>query len=301
MSYVIATRGSKLALWQAEFVREKLKPLGISAQLHVVKTSGDMVQDRPLHEMGGKGVFVKEIEIALLNGEADLAVHSLKDLPAEVQKPFTLPSILARHPAYDVILFSKTWEKRFGVKEVLDAEDFKDLDGLNVGTGSLRRSWLFQSVNPQIIALPLRGNIDTRINRLRGEAFDAIVLAGASIFRLPLVKDLACYTLNPAWFVPCAAQGALAIETLEDHPLVGKLRHLSDLSTEKLVAIERRVLALLGADCNLPVGVHAFAEGDSIRCRAVIFSDQGKESRVESVFSRTATVEDCAQEVFQAL
>lgn len=281
--YKLASRGSKLALWQAHFVQEMLNKANIHTEVEVIKTSGDKNQSAPLSEIGGKGVFVKELEQALLAKTADLAAHSLKDLPAVTRKPFALPCYVARQPSEDMIVFNSTWVKKLAhaSKEDWTAEDIQKLGALKIGTGSLRRESLLHEANPQIKTVSIRGNVDTRISNLKEGKWDAIILAKASLYRLPeLVKDLPHFTLNASWFVPCAGQGALVIETLEDHKLNDALRALNDEKTETVVSVERKILAHLGGDCNLPVGVHVFYRDKELCCDVVVFNEEGRAMRM---------------------
>lgn len=280
--YKLATRGSKLALWQAYFTQEHLKTIGLTTEIKTITTSGDRWKNKALSEIGGKGVFVKELEEALLANNADIAVHSLKDLAAKTRKPFVLPCVFSRHPANDLIIFSPKWHDKLksASRSEWVAEDFKKLGPLVIGTGSVRRIALLNEASSGIRTVAIRGNVDTRLAKLRENNWDAIVLSQAAIYRLPLAKDYPNFVLDASWFVPCAAQGVIAIESLEDHFLVPFLEKLSCRDTEKLIAIERGVLAYCGGDCNLPVGVHATVQDQKIKCDFVIFSGDGKSLRL---------------------
>lgn len=281
-NFKLATRGSKLALWQANYVMEKLTALGVHTEIQIVKTSGDKLKDKPLSEIGGKGVFVKELEYALLDKTADLAVHCLKDLPAVTRKPFILPCYLTRHPSEDVIIFNPSWATKLkGAQgENIQAEVLQNLGSLKVGTGSLRRESLLSEASPQIRTVAIRGNVDTRLANLKAGQWDAIILGKASIHRLALPPEFPWYTLDPSWFIPCAGQGALVVETLEDHPLQDALASLNDPATETAVNVERKILAFLGGDCNLPAGVHVFSSGGELCCDVVVFNSEGRAMRM---------------------
>ncbi len=278
----LATRGSKLALWQANFVCEKLNKHGIFSELNIIKTSGDRQQHIALSEIGGKGVFIKELEQALLAKTADLAVHSLKDLPAETRKPFALPCFMPRHPCEDLILFSPSWKKKLDAmpKGEWGAEELRTLGPLRIGTGSLRRECLLKEANPAIKTIAIRGNVDTRLNNLKEGQWDAVVLARAAIERLGIGEDFPRFILNSSWFVPCAGQGAVVVETLANHSLAQVLSKLSDAKTEQAVTIERKILARLGGDCNLPAGVHVFSRDKELCCDVVLFNDKGHALRM---------------------
>ena len=149
-----------------------------------------------------------------------------------------------------------------------------------IGTGSLRRESLLHEANPQIRTVAIRGNVDTRLANLKDGKWDAIILAKASIYRLPLGKEFPHFTLDASWFVPCAGQGALVVETLDDHPLIPHLRELTHTETEVTVSVERKILAFLGGDCNLPVGVHVSNKQDELCCDLVVYNTQGRALRI---------------------
>jgi hydroxymethylbilane synthase len=291
MSMVIATRGSKLALWQANFVASLLKAQGVEASLNVLTTTGDRVQDRFLHEIGGKGLFTKELEQALLAQKADLAVHSLKDMPARVPEPFTLPAVLPRHSPRDLFIcgpkLAARWLQNKGFQKSqasygprslpLSATEVRNLGPLRVATGSLRRSALLKKHAPDILSIGVRGNVDSRLRKLEDGEWDALILAEASLIRLA-VQGIVARPLDPAWFIPCAGQGALAIEMHGDHPQSAVTAALNDAKTQAMVAIEREVLALLGGDCTMPFG-----------CLAVL-SDSIPKETPESAFEATKQV-----------
>ena len=254
-SLILATRGSALALWQSNFIADQLKQLGVAVELSVVKTTGDQVQDRFLHEIGGKGLFIKELEEALKAGKADLAMHSLKDMPVQQPKGFALTAILKRHCVTDLIIFKPTLYQKFGLTPgaTLGAKELKALGPMKIATSSLRRQALLEQLNSGISVQPVRGNVDTRLRKLEEQDWHALILAEASLDRLSLPKNTA-HRLDPMWFVPCAGQGAIAVETLENMPARSEIAKLDCQDTRLQITIERAVLQALGGDCTMPFG-----------------------------------------------
>lgn len=303
----IVTRGSQLALWQAHYVSDLLRRQNVEAELHIVKTMGDRVQDRFLHEMGGKGLFVRELEEALRGDRADLAVHSLKDLPAKLPEGFMLPAILKRHIPNDVIIFhpKKDHMSKLSKAPLIGREAFAKLGKLTIATASLRRQSLLRGLKTGINMVAVRGNVDTRIRKLEESDWDALILAGASIERLGLT-GLPHKLIDLEWFTPCAAQGALAIETTVTSPLVEVISKLKDPRTYACATLERKVLEFLGGDCTMPFG--AFVVYDEslkkTQARAVVLDYEGEEVRVELSFSESPEhlpIDATAQKILQAL
>lgn len=243
---VIATRQSRLAMWQAHHVRGLLQSLGHQqVQILGLTTEGDRVLDRPLSEIGGKGLFIKEIEHALQDGRADLAVHSLKDVPMTLPEGFRLACVLAREDARDA------WISHRYVS-VLDVPA-----GGTVGTSSLRRAAQLRALRPDLRIVPLRGNVDTRLRKLDEGLADGIVLAAAGLKRLELDARIRQY-LEPETMLPAAAQGALAIEIRADRlDLLPVLAPLAHRPTWLQVAAERAVSRVLGGSCSVPLAAHA--------------------------------------------
>ncbi len=242
-----ATRGSPLALWQTRHVAGLLSR---SVDEVVVSTVGDRKFDVPIHTMGGKGVFVKEVQAAVLDGRADFAVHSGKDLPAETPDGLVLVAVPARADARDALVGS-AWA---------------DLPtGARVATGSVRRRAQLAWHRTDLVFSELRGNIQTRIGKLESGGFDAIVMAAAAIDRLELSLEVTVDRLDPAVMVPQVAQGALAIECRsDDADTIATLAGIEDADTRRVVDAERAFLSELGGDCDLPAGAHAVttAHGD---------------------------------------
>ncbi|MFK7873252.1 MAG: hydroxymethylbilane synthase [Oligoflexales bacterium] len=285
MTIRIATRGSKLALWQANHVAQLLKDKGLNSKLVIVSTQGDRVQDRFLHEMGGKGVFIRELEQSLQRGEADCAIHSLKDLPAVTPDGFELVTYLPRHACTDTLILKQDKLP----KTPVNIEHLKSLGPLCIATGSLRRTRLLQEQCPKIKVVPIRGNVDTRIQKLKDSTeWDGLILATASLQRLQLNPHYH-QVIDPEWFVPSASQGILAIETLADkaHPV---FKQLNDTKTQFAAEVERGMLAALGGDCTLPIGVHyteqetkAFLYRDGTYYRARIQSRKKVEENIHAL------------------
>lgn len=271
---VIATRGSALALWQANYVKGLLEARGAQPTLDVIKTTGDKVQDRFLHEIGGKGTFIKELEEALKAKTADLAVHSLKDMTARLDPFFALAAVLKRHSPADVMIFRDEVHAKANPPAVLGASDVKKLGKLKIGTGSLRRQALLKREAPELTTEGVRGNVDTRIRKLKEGAWDALILAEASLERLG-IKDVKACRIDPEWFVPCASQGALAIESRAADPLKDWLKALGDPATTAAVTIERNLLARLGGDCTMPFGCLVTTDGKAWTGRAIVLSADG--------------------------
>jgi len=289
----IASRGSKLALWQANYVRGLFESHGFEVKIDVIKTTGDRIQDRFLHEIGGKGLFVKEIEQALLDKKAHLAIHSLKDLPAKTPTPFSLAAILKRHEPTDVLIFKKEYAEKIGLEkgcgkiaEVLTAKQIKELGKITIATGSLRRNSLLKEASKEIEVIPIRGNVDTRLDKLEASNWHGLILAEASLERLNLRDEVYLKRLDPEWFTPSAAQGALVIETRSDEELCQWIGSLGCEKARRDVTIERLILEKLGGDCTMPFGCY-FSENESesapdnkiLTGAAVILDNEGNSCR----------------------
>jgi len=262
---VIATRASRLALWQAEHVRDRLRTLypACAVELLTLTTRGDQILDRTLSKVGGKGLFVKELENALLDGRADLAVHSLKDVPVDLQAPFELCAILDRADPRDAFV-----SNRYASLADLPA-------GAVVGTSSLRRESQIRARFPELVVKPLRGNLDTRLGKLDKGEYDAIVLAAAGLERLGLATRIRSL-LDPADSLPAAGQGALGIEIRNDRDdMRAWLAPLISAPTTSCVLAERAVSRRLGGSCQVPLAAFAQISGDTLSLRALVASPDG--------------------------
>ena len=256
---LIATRESRLALWQAEHVRDLLtQRFGMSVALLGMTTRGDQILDRSLSKVGGKGLFVKELETALEEGRAHLAVHSLKDVPMDLPQGFELAAVLDREDPRDAFVSS-----RFATLAELP-------QGARVGTSSLRRVVQLAALRPDLDVQPLRGNLDTRLRKLDEGGYDAIVLAAAGLMRLGLAERIRA-RFEPAQMLPCAGQGALGIEVRADaHALREQLALLTHRPTWLAVQAERAVSRALGGSCSVPLAAHAQWHGDTLTLRVVL-------------------------------
>ena len=258
---VIATRESRLALWQAQHVQALLEGLGHRVELLGMTTRGDQILDRSLSKVGGKGLFVKELEVALEEGRADLAVHSLKDVPMELPAGFVLACVMEREDPRDALVSNA-------------CASLADLPPCAVvGTSSLRRVVLLRDAFAQlgrsdIRIEPLRGNLDTRLRKLDEGAFDGIVLAAAGLKRLGLEERIRM-AFDPDQMLPAAGQGALAIEVMgHRHDLLAALAPLAHQASWLAVAAERAVSHAMGGSCSMPLAAHAVWSGDTLRLEA---------------------------------
>lgn len=283
--WVIATRESRLALWQAEHVRTQLQQrFGRQVELLGMTTQGDQILDRSLSKVGGKGLFVKELEVAMQAGLADLAVHSLKDVPMELPEGFVLASVLEREDPRDALVCP-----RFASLEELPA-------GSVVGTSSLRRLSQLRALRPDLRIEPLRGNLDTRLRKLDEGLYDAIVLAAAGLKRLGLA-DRIRQLIAPELMLPAAGQGALGLEIRSSHQELGAaLAQIAHLPTWLATAAERAVSRSLGGSCSMPLAAHATWDEQttppSLRLRARLgHPDDGRLVSVE----RAAPVKTLAE------
>lgn len=257
----IGSRGSKLAVWQAEWVKARLEERGEVCRIEIIKTTGDKILDVPLAKIGGKGLFTKEIEEALLDQRIDLAVHSLKDLPTELPEGLAVASIPQREDPRDALVGATL--------ETLP-------QGARVGTSSLRRAAQLRALRPDLEILDVRGNVDTRLRKQQEGQYDALVMAAAGLARLGLAEHIAAY-LDPVAFLPAVAQGALAIETRDDGGAAWKAcLALSDARATAEITAERALLAMLGGGCQVPLGAHATAHGNRLELRAVVVSPDGR-------------------------
>jgi len=240
----IATRKSALALWQAEHVAARLRAAHpeMAVELVPLSTRGDEILDKPLAAIGGKGLFLKELEVAMLEGRAELAVHSLKDVPVELEPAFALPAILARADAADAFVSPRH-------------ADLASLPpGAKVGTSSLRRQALLRALRPDLELLDLRGNVGTRLAKLEAGQYDAIILACAGLERLGLGGHIRSRLLPPDW-LPAPGQAAIAIEARADRAdVLARLAVLDDAATRRTVGAERAMNQALGGSCTVPIG-----------------------------------------------
>jgi len=249
---LIATRESRLALWQAEHVRSLLQAMGLDVDLLGMTTRGDQILDRTLSKVGGKGLFVKELEAALEEGRAHLAVHSLKDVPMDLPPGFDLVAVLAREDPRDAFV-----SNRYASLDELPL-------GALVGTSSLRRVVQLKALRPDLRIEPLRGNLDTRLRKLDEGGYDAIVLAAAGLMRLGLAERIRA-RFDVQQMIPCAGQGALGIEIRSDaQALREKLVTLIDKPTWLATQAERAVSRALGGSCSVPLAAHAVWQGETL-------------------------------------
>ncbi len=271
---VIGSRKSQLALTQTDWVIEKLKEIAPQNEYEVKKivTKGDQILDVTLSKVGGKGLFVKEIEQAMYDKEIDMAVHSMKDMPAETPEGLTIGCIPIREDHRDAYIAN-------------DNVAFRDLpEGAIVGTSSLRRAAQVLAARPDLKIKSIRGNIDTRLRKLKEEDFDAIVLATAGLKRMGWSDDVITEYLEPEVCVPAVGQGALAIECREDDQEIRDLMDtLNHAYTHRTVMAERTFLDLLNGGCQVPIGGYAYLEGDDIILTAMVGTPDGKTILKEEV------------------
>lgn len=276
----IGTRGSKLALWQANHVKDLLEAGGIQSELVLYKTTGDRVQDRPLHEIGERGLFTKALDEALMTGEVDLAVHSSKDLPSTPPEGLALSAVLHREDPRDVLL---------AIDPEVDLDNFTR--EFTVGTSSLRRQALLRHYAPHFKPSSIRGNVDTRVAKLQSGEFDAIVLAYAGVKRMGLTH-LIRRKLNATTFTPAVAQGAVGVVTRAGDPLVPQLRAvLNDEPAEVAVTAERAFLRRLEGGCHTPVFALATAIGNTLSIEGGVAALDGSRLIRERLDGHTADAE----------
>ena len=259
----IATRESRLALWQAEHVQSLLTGLGYQVSLLGMTTRGDQILDQSLSKVGGKGLFVKELELALEDGRADLAVHSLKDVPMELPTGFVLACVVEREDPRDAWV-----SNQYASLQALPP-------GAVVGTSSLRRMALLRALRADLKIEALRGNLDTRLKKLDEGQYDGIVLAAAGLKRLGLQARIRA-TFDPAHMLPAAGQGALGIEVRSDRAdVIGMLSPLMHLPTWLAVNAERAVSRVMGGSCSMPLAAYATLDGDTLHIQATWGDPEG--------------------------
>jgi hydroxymethylbilane synthase len=263
----IGTRGSPLALWQANYVADRLRPLagGRGVELVEIQTAGDQVRDVPLAQIGGDGVFTKEIQRALRNGVVDVAVHSLKDLPTVPVEGLVLAAVPPRGASGDVLV-----SRRHARFEALPA-------GATVATSSLRRRAQVLWRRPDLKIVDIRGNVETRLRKLTEQNLDGLILARAGLERLGLASEIT-EVLDPAWMLPAVGQGALGLECrADDQASLALVSQLNDPATYHAALAERALLRALGGGCQVPIGASAEQQGDWLRLRGAVLSPDGKQ------------------------
>ena len=280
---VIASRGSQLALWQARWVQQKLADLGHPSRIEIIHTTGDKITDVPLAKVGTKGLFTKEIEEALLEERADLAVHSLKDLPTELPAGLVLAATPEREDPRDAIVGRRLADLPAGAR---------------LGTSSLRRAAQLRKARPDLAIESVRGNLDTRLRKLDAGQYDAIVLAAAGLRRLGW-DDRIAELLPPDVICPAVGQGALAIETAAGHEQ--PCAELDHPATRLAVTAERALLAALGGGCQVPIGAHATVTGDRLFLQAVVASPDGAQLIRRDAEGSAADAAQIGRELGEAL
>lgn len=290
----IATRGSALALWQANHIKDLLQAKydGLEVELSIIKTKGDIILDVPLAKVGGKGLFVKEIEDALLNGSADLAVHSMKDVPMVLPQGLILGAVPQREDRYDVFL----------------SKEYKNITELPqnavVGTSSLRRQAQILAMRPDLEIKMLRGNVQTRINKMLAGEYDAIILAAAGIKRLGLSVPFQT-ALTPPDFLPACGQGALGIEVREDRKdILDLIAFLNDEETKICVEAERSFLKSLDGGCQVPIAAVSRLNGNTLTLEGLVAEPDGqkviRKTLEDSTENRIALGEKLAETILNS-
>lgn len=287
----IGTRGSQLALWQARHVKNLISEAfpDIHVSITVIKTTGDRITDRPLAQVGGKGLFVKEIETALINQDVDLAVHSMKDMPGELPSGLTIGAVPCRENPFDVLISRK-------------GQMLTDYPlGTVVGTSSLRRASQLKFLRPDLEIRSIRGNLDTRIRKLMAGDFDAIVLAAAGLMRLGQADRITEF-LDETLMIPAVGQGALCIETrLNDAKTARIMQKLDHAPTRTCVQGERAFLKQIEGSCHIPVACYGQMVADQVQLTAVVSSEDGRERILEQINSPVIDVVARGRELAQTM
>jgi hydroxymethylbilane synthase len=288
---VIASRESRLAMWQAEHVRDRLAALYPQCSIDIlgITTRGDQILDRSLSKVGGKGLFVKELEVAMAEGRADLAVHSLKDVPMELPAGFELAAVLEREDPRDAFVSN-------------DYASLEDLPaGSVVGTSSLRRQALIAARFPGLVIHPLRGNLDTRLGKLDRGEYAAIILAAAGLKRLGLPQRIRAL-LEPEQSLPAPGQGAMAIEIpVERDDVYDLLEPLNHIPTARAVIAERSLSRAFSGSCQIPLAAFATINGDTMRLRAMVATPDGKRVATADAYGPADAPEALGQVIAAAL
>lgn len=288
---IIASRESRLAMWQAEHVRARLEILYPHCRIEILgmTTRGDQILDRTLSKVGGKGLFVKELEVAMAEGRADLAVHSLKDMPMDLPPGFELAAILEREDPRDAFVSTE-----YTGLEALPA-------GAVVGTSSLRRQALIAARYPQVLIRPLRGNLDTRLAKLDRGEYAAIILAAAGLKRLGVAERIRAL-IEPDQSLPAPGQGAMAIEIISGRDdLRQLLAPLNHAPTALAVTAERSVSRIFGGSCQIPLAAFATIHGATMRLRAMVATPDGKHVASADVSGPAAAPAALAEQLAQRL
>lgn len=274
MNIRIASRNSALALWQTYHIRDLLLALGHSVEIITMKTKGDVILDTPLAKIGGKGLFTKELENAMLEGRADIAVHSLKDVPTTFPNGLKLACVCSREDVSDAMLSMKF-------------KSFNELpNNAKIGTTSLRRRMQLLALRPDLDIISLRGNVNSRISKLRDGEFDAIILALAGINRLNLSKEV--NYISSLSTIAAMGQGALGIEAIDRSDILEAIEFLNDEKSVIETTIERAFVHKLNGGCQAPIGVNASLNGDKIIVKAILGTPDGKEIlRDERLFDKS--------------
>jgi hydroxymethylbilane synthase len=286
---IIGTRGSDLALWQANFVKDKLSSIGLDAELKIIKTQGDKILDLRLDKLEGKGFFTKELEENLMEASIDIAVHSYKDLPTQMAPGLTIAAVSDREESGDLLLILKDCveiHQKFSIKF-----------GGMVGTSSNRRKAQLLAVRPDLEIEDMRGNIDTRIQKLRDESYDAIMIAKAGVNRLGIdLSEFFVEELQPMEFIPAPAQGVLAIQTREnDKELIKELQALHNPTVAEQIAVEREVLKIFEGGCHLPLG--CYCRKDEGRFQTWTSKAADGETFPDRVFIQSKTTRGLAEKI----
>jgi hydroxymethylbilane synthase len=287
----IATRKSALALWQAEHVASLLQTLDAveAVELVPLSTRGDEILDRSLQKIGGKGLFIKELEVAMQSGAADIAVHSMKDVPADMPEGFAIAAVLERANHADALL-SPNGEQLSELKQ-----------GALIGSSSLRRQAQLKMLRPDLVIQPLRGNVNTRLAKLDKGDYDAIVLAAAGLERLELA-DRISQQFQPEEMLPAATQGVIGIECLADNDeVIRVLQSLDHSATASTTAAERAITATLQASCQSPVASYATISGDTMEVTALVALADGSEVLRDSLSGPVTSAASLGQELAERL
>ena len=287
----IATRKSKLALWQANHVSNLLKELPEieDVELLPLSTKGDQILDQNLQKIGGKGLFIKELEYAILQNKADIAVHSMKDLPVLLQEEFFIAAVLKRESPFDCLLSKKKLK-------LAELES-----GSLVGSSSLRRQSQILKLRPDLKVKNLRGNVNTRIDKLESGDYDAIILAEAGLDRLELSSNIS-QTFSTAEMVPAAAQGVIGIECLrQKEEIIDIVSRLNDFETEVTTNCERSVNSALFADCHSPIGSYATYANGKCRLESIVISPDGSVEARDTVTGSANNAEELGLELADRL